>query len=95
MPYLTAKADPYDGVPTSSVHTWTTTLTAAAIQRKYPSLGTLRRIVITQRDGNGEWYGRVNSLQLDGSRADRTISGDSFRWLLGLRSTWFSIDQTG
>jgi hypothetical protein len=34
----------------------------------------------------------VRTLRLDGSRSDRTVTGDSFRWALGLRSTWFTID---
>ena len=89
MPYLVAKADPYDGVTGSTAHTWTTTLTAAAIQRKYPSLGTLRRIVVTQRDGNGEWYGRVEKLTLDGTKADVALTGSGFRSAFGLRSQWF------
>jgi hypothetical protein len=28
---------------------------------------------------------------LDGSRGDVALSGDSFRWALGLRSTWFKL----
>ena len=41
------------------MHTWETTLTRAAIQNAYPSLGTLRRVLVSQRDGNGAWGGRV------------------------------------
>lgn len=91
MPYLVAKADPYDGFAGNTMHTWTTTLTRAAIQREWPSLGTLRRVVVTQRDGHGEWLGRVESMVLDGSRADVTISGTTFRSRFGLRSQWFRL----
>ena len=93
--YLVAQEDPYDAHDANPVHDWSVQVDARRIERAYPAIGELRRIRVTSRDGNGEWYGRVNSLQLDGSRADRTVSGDSFRWLLGLRSTWFSIDQAG
>ena len=41
------------------MHTWTTTVTRAAVQRAWSSLGTLRRVVVSQRDGNGDWSGRV------------------------------------
>ena len=68
MPYLVAKADKYDGFSGNPMHTWNTTVTAAAIQRAWPSLGTLKRVVVTQRDGHGDWYGRVERMTLDGSK---------------------------
>jgi stage II sporulation protein D len=94
VPYLTAQPDPYDGWSGNPVHTWTTTIDAGRFERSYPSLGTLRRILVVNRDGNGDWQGRVNSVVLDGTRGDVTISGDSFRWAFGLRSNWFTIDPT-
>ena len=91
-PYLPAQEDPYDGHDANPNHAWAVTVARARVERAYPALGTLRRIRVTARDGNGEWLGRVRALRLDGSRSDRTVSGDSFRWALGLRSTWFAID---
>ena len=44
---------------------------------------------MTQRDGNGEWYGRVVTMALDGTRGSVTLSGDTFRSRFGLRSSWF------
>ena len=87
--YLPAKADPYDGFSGNPVHTWTTTVTRAAVQRGWPSIGTLTRVRVTQRDGNGEWYGRVVTMALDGTRGSVTLSGDTFRSHFGLRSSWF------
>ena len=89
MPYLVAKADKYDGYSANPVHTWNTTLTRAAIQRAWPRLGTLRRVLVTQRDGNGAWYGRVERMTLDGGDANVTLTGDQFRSRFGLRSSWF------
>lgn len=94
VPYLPAKADPYDGFSGNPVHDWTFTLSVVRIQNAYPQVGTLRRIHVTRRDGNGEWNGRVWTLVLDGTRSDVTVSGDSFRSRLGLRSTWFTVDPT-
>ncbi len=88
-PYLVAKADGYDGHSANPMHTWTMTVTRAAIQRAWPSLGTLQRVVITRRDGNGDWYGRIEQMVLDGSKANVTISGATFRSRFGLRSHWF------
>jgi stage II sporulation protein D len=94
VPYLAAKPDPYDGHSGNPVHDWTATLTADQIERAYPSLGTLRRLQVVRRDGNGEWNGRVWTLILDGTNADVTVSGDSFRSQFGLRSTWFAGEST-
>jgi stage II sporulation protein D len=93
VPYLPAQADPYDAHDANPMNTWAVTVDVSRLEKAYPAIGDLRRIRVTARDGNGEWFGRVVSLQLDGTRADRTISGDSFRWAFGLRSTWFAIDQ--
>jgi len=90
-PYLPAQQDPYDGWSGNSMHTWSTTVSASTLERKYPRLGTLRGIRVTDRTGHGEWGGRVNRLVLDGSRGDVAMSGDSFRWAVGLRSTWFKL----
>ncbi len=89
MPYLVAKADQYDGHSGNPMHTWNTTVTRAAIQNAWPSLGTLQRVVITRRDGNGDWYGRIEQMILDGSKANVTITGATFRSRFGLRSHWF------
>jgi SpoIID/LytB domain protein len=94
VPYLPAKADPYDGHAANPVHDWEVTVDAARLEKAYPAIGTLRRIRVVSRDGNGEWRGRVWDVELDGSSADRTMSGDSFRWMFGLRSSWFTIDPT-
>ncbi|MGZ5417500.1 MAG: SpoIID/LytB domain-containing protein [Nocardioides sp.] len=94
VPYLPAKADPYDGHERNPVHEWETTVDAGRLEKAYPAIGTLRRIRVVERDGNGDWRGRVWDIVLDGSKADRTMSGDSFRWMFGLRSSWFTIEPT-
>jgi SpoIID/LytB domain protein len=91
VPYLAARSDPYDDYAGNPVHAWSTTLKAGAVERAYPSLGTLQGIRVTRRDGNGEWGGRVWALVLHGSRKDVTVSGDAFRGRFGLRSSWFSV----
>lgn len=90
-PYLVAQPDPYDEHAANPVHAWQVRVDARRLERTYPAIGRLQRIQVVSRDGNGEWQGRVWSLVLDGSKADRTITGDSFRWLYGLRSSWFTF----
>lgn len=92
VPYLAAKEDPYDGWAGNPVHTWTRTVTDDAVESRYPSIGDLRQIVVDQRDGNGDWGGRVGSLTLVGSTRSVTVSGDTLRAVLGLRSTWFTFE---
>ena len=91
MPYLVAKADKYDGYSGNPMHTWNTTVSRGAIQQAWPSLGTLKRVVVTQRDGHGDWYGRVERTTLDGTRSNVVVSGDTFRSRFGLRSRWFKF----
>jgi len=90
-PYLPAEQDPYDTAAGNPNHTWTTTLTAAQIQRYWPSLGTLQSIHVTKRDGHGQWGGRVLSMTLTGSRGTVLVSGETFRAAWGLKSTWFRL----
>jgi stage II sporulation protein D len=95
QPYLVAKKDPYDGWPGNPNHTWTTQVTARAVEKAFPSIGNLQSITVTQRDGLGQWHGRVISMKLVGSTGTLTPSGDTFRSALGLRSTWFTVALAG
>ncbi len=89
-PYLVARVDPYDDQASNPSHDWSTSLSAARVSAAYPALGRLRRLHVTRRDGHGQWGGRVVQVVLDGTRADVTLSGDTFRAVFGLRSTWFA-----
>ncbi len=91
IPYQVAKPDPYDDWSGNGMHDWSLTLTAATIQGRYPALGKLKRVRVTARDGNGQWRGRVQTMVLVGSRDSVTLSGDTFRSVFGLRSTWFRL----
>jgi stage II sporulation protein D len=91
IPYQVARRDPYDGLAGNPNHTWREKLSAAEIRRAYPSLGKLRGVRVTRRDGNGKWKGRVLTVVLDGRRGNVTLSGDDFRSVFGLRSTWFRL----
>lgn len=93
-PYLVAQPDPYDGVVTGAEnwgHAWQRTITATAIEATWPSIGTLKTLKVLGRDGHGDWGGRVLSVGLVGSGGTVTMSGDSFRIALGLKSTWWVV----
>lgn len=89
QPYLKAVADPYDGWSGNANHVWTKTVSASTIEKAHPTIGTLTKLTITKRNGHGDWGGRVSSIQLIGSKKTITISGDTARWSLGLKSNWF------
>lgn len=91
MPYLRAVEDPYDGWSGNPVHSWTVRLDASRIERAWPRIGDLHTIRVAARDGNGEWGGRVRSLVLTGTGGSVTVTGDTFRTTLGLRSTYLTF----
>ena len=70
---------------------WTATITAAAIEAAWPAIGTLLRIDVTQRNGLGEWGGRVLQLKLTGTRTSVLVAGEVFRGRMGLKSAWFDL----
>ncbi|CAM3494641.1 SpoIID/LytB domain-containing protein [Nocardioides dubius] len=89
--YLKAQEDPYDGWAGNPVHDWKVSTTRAKIEAVWPSIGTLQRVSVTVRDGNGQWNGRARTVVLVGSKAKVTMTGDDFRYRMGLRSTWFTF----
>ncbi|MEJ7796524.1 MAG: SpoIID/LytB domain-containing protein [Nocardioides sp.] len=91
VPYLTARADPYDGWSGNPNHDWSEKVSDAGFESAWPGLGNLKRIVVGSRDGNGDWGGRVRTLRLVGSKSTITVSGDTMRSTLGLRSTWVTF----
>jgi stage II sporulation protein D len=88
-PYLTARPDPYDGVVSSN--TWTASISASSIGRIWRSVGTVRQLHVTRRDGDGRWGGRVVAIKIIGSSGSVTVSGASFRSVFGMRSTLFTV----
>lgn len=104
--YLVAKRDDWDGLVPNSVHRWSAKLHATDLERRFPAVGTLKRIRVTGRDGGGEWGGRVTSVILEGVsssgvatsvpttgagvHASRSWPGTSD----GLKSSWWRIPAT-
>ncbi len=103
VPYLVAQRDDWDGAVSNPVHSWKATLRASDLERRFPAVGTLRRIRVTGRDGNGEWGGRVKTVVLEGvssSGAATSVSTtgagvyNARPWpgsSDGLRSSWWRV----
>lgn len=85
--YIKAQADPYDAAMNQ---VWSTSVKTSTIEKKYPSIGTLKSITL-ERDGKGRWGGRVTKVTLSGSKANQSVSGTSFKSALGLRETLMKI----
>jgi stage II sporulation protein D len=89
LPYLTAHPDPYDGVITSQA--WKRTVTAKAVAHQWPSVGTVKKLQVTKRDGSGRYGGRVTTIKIIGSKKSVSVSGGTFQSRFGMRSTLFTI----
>jgi stage II sporulation protein D len=88
-PYLAAHPDPYDGVIKSQA--WTRTISASSIRRAWPSVGTVKQLQITARDGAGPWGGRVKTIKIIGTARTATITGTTFQRIFGMRSSLYMI----
>jgi stage II sporulation protein D len=101
VPYLPAKADPYDGAVPSTSHAWTATLPTSALEKAYPRIGRLASVQVLTRDGRGDWGGRVLTVRLTGDKGDVVASGQAVyhaaAWptsRTGLRSPWWTLAVT-
>jgi len=91
QPYLVAQQDPYDRWSGNPYNSWTVDIPATTIENAYPGIGDFLGLTAIQHDGDGDWAGgRVASITIDGSTKDVTLTGDTFRSVFGLRSTWFA-----
>ena len=93
QPYLPIQADGWDAAAAPNPYLdWTTTVGAAALESRYPSIGTLQAVRVTERDGGGLWGGRVLTVVLEGSAGSVTVSGDgAIRSALGTRSSYLTF----
>jgi stage II sporulation protein D len=84
VPYLKSVKDPYDDA--SPVHKWTETYSDSEMESKLGSLfsGKLKRIEILETGKSP----RIVRARVVGSGGSQTVTGDTLRARLGLRSTW-------
>ena len=66
-------------------------LTDRTLERAWPAIGNLRRIVVNSRDGNGDWGGRVTDMAFVFEKGRVATDGDTVRSYLGLNSDWFTF----
>ena len=91
VPYLVAKADPYDGVVPNSAHDWTASVTIAALEQKNPTIGSLTSLTV-DRDGRGDWGGRPDTVTLTGSAGSVVLAGSTFSSQAGFKHRWWTLE---
>ena len=57
----------------------------------WPSVGTVRQLQITSRDGAGAWGGRVRTIKIIGSLRTTTVTGTTFQRMFGMRSSPYTV----
>jgi SpoIID/LytB domain protein len=82
--------DAGDSVAANPNHNWHVSIPVSTVQSKYPTVGTLQAISVTERtpaDGGL----RAKTVVVRGSAGQVTVTGDQLRIALGLKSTWFTV----
>jgi len=89
VPYLKSVEDPFDDA--SPVHTWTERLSDDQMESELDGLfqGKLRKIEILERGESP----RIVRARVVGSSGSTTVTGDTLRARLGLRSTWARFER--
>jgi hypothetical protein len=87
---FTAVPDTGDDTKGNPNHDWTVKVPTTTFEAGYPSIGTLRAVAITKRNGLGAEGGRAVSVKLTGSAGSTTVTGDALRSKLALKSDWFT-----
>jgi SpoIID/LytB domain protein len=86
-----AVPDDGDAVSSNPRHNWQTSISASALSSRY-GIGQFVGIQITQRNGVGDWGGRVVTMSVIGTSKSVSLSGDQFRTDWALFSNWFTSD---
>ncbi len=84
LPYLRSVKDFDQGSP---VYQWTKTFSRGELSKRISGVGT----ILSLQPERVTTCGRVISMKVIGDRGSRTVSGESLRSALGLKSTLFKI----
>ena len=89
IPYLRSVADPYDRL--SPHHDWAVELTDAEAERRLAPVlaGDLVDVAVVARTTSG----RAATVRITGTLGTREVPGTTARSLLGLRSSWFTVER--
>jgi peptidoglycan hydrolase-like amidase len=82
--------DAGDATAANPNHRWRVEVDLASLEDRY-DLGPITGLGVVARTGIGPDGGRVASVELRFAEGTRTVTGDTLRLRLGLKSNWFSI----
>ena len=94
---FTPVPDDGDAVTGNPNHTWSTTVSYAAIQTAWPQIGTFTGFPAATSDPGHPYdagYGRVDTITIQGTSQTITIPGTEFYVDLNLKSDLFSVTGT-
>lgn len=89
VPYLKSVNDRYDNI--SPLHDWSVKMSLSSAGSKLAGLysGKLRNIKVTKTGSSG----RIVAAKVIGSSGSTTVSGDTLRFKLGLKSHYFKVSK--
>ncbi len=95
QPYLVTKADPYEQYADDPYLNWQRTVSIASVAAYY-HLSRITQITITQRDGHGQWGGRVLTATVAGVNSAGTATsvattGFDLADAMNLPHEWFHV----
>ena len=87
-----AQDDPGDRAsdPVNSLLVWTRVISAAALQAKYPQIGTLTQVVTTHDGAGGEFGGYPTNVAIVGTASTVNVTPWTFKSTFDLPAPWFS-----
>jgi stage II sporulation protein D len=89
VPYLSPRPDPWD--LSAPLHSWSDLIKASQIEARWPSVGSLKSMRVTGRDGRGDNGGRPQWVVISGSKGSLRVAASAFQYAFGLPSDWFRL----
>lgn len=93
LPYMVGAVDEWDARAQRNPRlTWTDSVSAASLARRYPRAGRIVGVHVVAREGVGQWGGRIARLRIVGSARSYTLTTDSaIRAALGVNSSYLTF----
>ena len=91
LPYLVDQRDPWDDWAPNPNPTWMRRVADTTLEALRPAIGDLTGVQVLDREGGGEWGGRVTAVRLVGKAGSAVVPGDELKARLGLKERWVAL----